>query len=142
MESFLNLLWAAMSVVALGLWRWHAASAERDRRREPLREWTAIACALVLLFFAISLTDDLNAEVLFLDDCYAAARRHSGCVAGPQHSPNSGTVVHSYGVAPASRSEIFAPLLAVAKVLPVTQQARLIELPVHLAVRAPPTIGL
>jgi hypothetical protein len=85
MESFLNFLWVLIAMLLVGLWRMRWVRERRDARREPLREGTAIACALVLLFFAVSLTDDLHAEVMLSDDCFTG-RRHSSCMHAPQHS--------------------------------------------------------
>ena len=77
MELFLNLLWVAIAVVAFGFWRTRWLRERPEHRRNPLREWTAFACALVLLFFAVSLTDDLHSELIIFDEC-CASRRHSG----------------------------------------------------------------
>jgi hypothetical protein len=95
MESFLNSLWVVMAMVILGLWRTRWTHEHRHGRRDPLREWTAIACALVLLFFAVSLTDDLHAEVMLSDDCYTG-RRHSSCM---HATPHSGKMVCSLAAA-------------------------------------------
>ena len=80
MESFLNILWVAMALVALGVWRTIWLHERREARRDPLREWTAFACALVLLFFAVSLTDDLHSELIIFDECSASSRHASGLV--------------------------------------------------------------
>jgi hypothetical protein len=85
MESFLNFLWVLIAMLLVGLWRMRWVRERRDARREPLREGTAIACALVLLFFAVSLTDDLHAEVMLSDDCFTG-RRHTSCMHPSQHS--------------------------------------------------------
>jgi hypothetical protein len=76
MESFLNFLWVAIAVGAFCFWRTRWLHERRDHGREPLREWTAFACALVLLFFAVSLTDDLHSELVIFDEC-STCRRHS-----------------------------------------------------------------
>ena len=55
MEAFLNSPWVLIAAVALGIWRTRWQHEQRQSRRDPLREWTAIGCALVLLFFAVSL---------------------------------------------------------------------------------------
>jgi hypothetical protein len=76
MESFLNLLWVAIAAGAFCFWRTRWLHERRDHRRQPLQEWTAFACALVLLFFAVSLTDDLHSELMIFDEC-STSRRHS-----------------------------------------------------------------
>ncbi|HYL69212.1 MAG TPA: hypothetical protein VEX69_08595 [Candidatus Limnocylindria bacterium] len=95
MELFLNCLWVVIAVVIVGLWRMRWTREHRAERREPLREWTAVACALVLLFFAVSLTDDLHAEVMLSDDCFTS-RRHSSCT---HATPHSGKTVGTLAVA-------------------------------------------
>jgi hypothetical protein len=81
MELFLNLLWVAIAVVAFGFWRTRWQRERPENRRDPLREWTAFACALILLFFAVSLTDDLHSELVIFDEC-AGSPRHSLMVSG------------------------------------------------------------
>jgi hypothetical protein len=48
-----------------------------------------MGCALVLLFFVVSLTDDLHAAAMLLDEC-SASRRHSICT---HHSEQSTQIV-------------------------------------------------
>jgi hypothetical protein len=91
MELFLNFFWALIAILTVCLWRRRWMREQRDGHREPLREWTAIACALVLLFFAVSLSDDLHAEVMLSDDCFTG-RRHSSCMHASQ---DSGAVVRT-----------------------------------------------
>ena len=63
MELFLNFLWALIALVALGVWRACWMREQRSQRRDPVREWAAVVCALVLLFFAVSLSDDLHTSL-------------------------------------------------------------------------------
>jgi hypothetical protein len=67
MELFLNLLWLMIALVALGMFH---RSVGRDAGSAGQRRngWVALVCALVLLFFVISLTDDLHQEVVFIED--------------------------------------------------------------------------
>lgn len=95
MELFLNCLWVVIATVIIGLWRTRWTREHRDVRRDPLREWTAITCALVLLFFAVSLSDDLHAEVMLSDDCFTS-RRHSSSAHSTSHS---GKTVRTLAVA-------------------------------------------
>jgi hypothetical protein len=98
MESFLNLLWVAIAAVSFGFWRTRWLHERSERRREPLREWTAFACALVLLFFAVSLTDDLHSELVIFDEC-SATRRHSLALVRPHDAPPHPTFALSPSVA-------------------------------------------
>jgi hypothetical protein len=95
MELFLNLLWVLIAAGAIGVWRTCWRSEKPRSRRESLREWTAMGCALVLLFFAVSLTDDLYAAAMLLDEC-SASRRHS---ISSHHSEQSRQIVKQSGPA-------------------------------------------
>lgn len=95
MEAFLNFLWVLIAAVALGIWRTRWQHEQRQSLRDPLREWTAIGCALVLLFFAVSLTDDLHSEIVLFDEC-STGRRFSTCA---QHAPQAGKNVQHSGLA-------------------------------------------
>jgi len=98
MESFLNILWMAIAAVAFGFWRTRWLHDRSDRRRDPLREWTAFACALVLLFFAVSLTDDLHSELVIFDEC-SASRRLSTSLVRSHDAPPHPTFALSSGAA-------------------------------------------
>lgn len=93
MELFLNLLWLSMALAALALWRTQWAHQRQDGRLAPWRQWTAFASAAVLLFFAVSLTDDLHADLILFDEA-SSGRRHSlrlDCHRdAPQHTPHPG----------------------------------------------------
>jgi hypothetical protein len=104
MESFLNILWVAIAAVAFGFWRTRWLHDRSERRRDSLREWTAFACALVLLFFAVSLTDDLHSELVIFDEC-SASRRHSLALVRSHDAPPHPTFALSSGVA---RQQLFA----------------------------------
>jgi hypothetical protein len=95
MELFLNLLWVLIAAGAIGVWRTCWRSERPRSRRDSLREWTAMGCALVLLFFAVSLTDDLYAAAVLLDEC-SASRRHS---VSSHHSEHSREIVKEAGPA-------------------------------------------
>jgi hypothetical protein len=95
MELFLNLLWVLIAAGAIGVWRTCWRRQKPRSRRDPFREWTAMGCALVLLFFAVSLTDDLYAAAMLLDEC-SANRRQTIC---GHHSEQSKQVVKKAGSA-------------------------------------------
>jgi hypothetical protein len=76
MESFLNFLWVLIALAALGTWRACWMHEYRSRRRDPVREWAAVICSLVLLFFAVSLSDDLHSNLVLLEEG-AGGRKHA-----------------------------------------------------------------
>jgi hypothetical protein len=115
MELFLNILWFLITVAGLILWRTRWAQRSRIRRHAAWHEWTAFACSMVLLFFVVSLTDDLHAELMLIEDC-SSSRRHAACVACPHHSSLENTsTMHPSAVLPAGPK--FDSLAIVAPVL-------------------------
>lgn len=85
MELFLNILWLFIAFGLLGLWRTRWARQQHLAQRDPLREWTAFSCTLVLLFFAVSMTDDLHFDIALFDEC-SASRRHSASLTCHHHA--------------------------------------------------------
>jgi hypothetical protein len=98
MELFLNILWVMIAVAGVAVWRMRWQRQARIRRHAKWREWTAVASVLVVLFFAVSLTDDLHAELVFLEDC-STSRRHAICLEGPHSSPQRHTLPAGFGFA-------------------------------------------
>ncbi len=91
MELFLNLLWLLIAVVSVAYWCRHAPPDAAKRRPQCI----ALACALLLLFPVISLTDDLHAEVMLIEDGNTA-KRHAGSAAGAVgHAAHGKHVTHS-----------------------------------------------
>jgi hypothetical protein len=84
MELFLNILWFV--IATLGLCVWRVRWAHQPREHSPWRQGTAFASALVLLFFMVSLTDDLHSELVYFEEC-TANRRHTVCLACTHEAP-------------------------------------------------------
>lgn len=119
MELFLNILWLLIATCALALWRLVWKRQARSSRPEPLQEWTAFACALVFVFFAVSLSDDLHADVILADDC-ARGRHHSLVWACSHPSQESKVAAHSsLGAAP-SRGGLSVSLPGAGRIVPAT----------------------
>jgi hypothetical protein len=87
MELFLNFLWVLIAVFGLSVWRvcW---APTRSGQRKPLHEWTAAVAALVLLFFAVSLSDDLRSNLLLFEE--SNGRRQVAALAGAHSSEPGG----------------------------------------------------
>ena len=90
MELFLNLLWVLIALGLLGTWRMQWVHQRRRTRRHSVQEWAAISVALVLLFFAVSLTDDLHSELLLMAECSGNRRSLVCSISAHQFLP-SGT---------------------------------------------------
>lgn len=83
MELFLNILWMLIAVALLGTWRTRWIHERRRTLRHSIQEWSAVSVALVLLFFAVSMSDDMHSEIVVLEEC-AASKRYSVC-SSPAH---------------------------------------------------------
>jgi len=93
MELLLNILWMLIAVGLIGIWRTRWIHQRRHSSRRSLQEWSAVSLALVLLFFAVSMTDDLHAEIVALEEC-SATKRDLVCLQGAHALPQSGTALH------------------------------------------------
>ncbi len=71
MESFLNLLWLLLVLLSFALWRMKWCQGPRG---ESFRGAVGLSCVLVLLFFAISLTDDLHEVPALAEDTSSPCR--------------------------------------------------------------------
>ena len=61
MELLLNILWLALALPAVWMWRHKPACANHPQRFGSWRPFLLFGCALVLLFPVVSATDDLQA---------------------------------------------------------------------------------
>jgi UDP-N-acetylmuramyl pentapeptide phosphotransferase/UDP-N-acetylglucosamine-1-phosphate transferase len=102
METFLNLLWLLLALTSAALWiaYWRQALFARGRRRQVFYSAVGLICVLVLMFFAISLTDDLYEITALVEDAALVSARASKLSA--QHhrvvhsQPDLGTVTSSF----------------------------------------------
>jgi len=68
MELSLNVLWLAVVLTTTVVWKTGWAQLPRRTSRTALEQWTALASISIFLFFAISLSDDLHAETVIIED--------------------------------------------------------------------------
>lgn len=101
MELFLNILWGLIALAGAVIWRTRWTGQARLRRHAAWREWSAFVCAMVLLFFVVSLTDDLHADLMLFEEC-SGSRRQATCVACPHHSspPDGCVAAHVWAILP------------------------------------------
>jgi hypothetical protein len=119
MELTLNIVWALIAVCGLYVWRIHWARQEACTQRTALQQWTAFTCGLVLLFFAVSLTDDLHSEIVLFDEC-ASGRRYSA-VGSCAHAALDATKVPAVcGVAILPRTAAPEQFLAISTIFTVS----------------------
>jgi hypothetical protein len=143
METFLNILWLLIAAGVLALWRTRWAHQHRQpgyTRRNPSQEWTAVGCALVLLFFAVSLTDDLHFEIVLFDEC--ATGRRSAVGISSHDAAHGRTTVHApaaYDFTPAASPD---RLRVIGTVLPLVFSEDANGEFAAPSGRAPPSISL
>jgi hypothetical protein len=77
METILNLIWLAITVAAVWLWRFRWSVSRKGRAHTIRIEAVAMVCVLALLFPVISLTDDLHPETVAVD---AASGKRNACL--------------------------------------------------------------
>ena len=77
METFLNLVWLAVTVAAIWLWRFRWTVSRRNQKHSTRMEAAAMVCFLALLFPVISLTDDLHPETVAVD---ASSGKRNACL--------------------------------------------------------------
>jgi hypothetical protein len=142
MELFLNILWVMIALGALGVWRivWSRQPPRSSRR--PLQEWTAFACALVFVFFAVSLSDDLQAATILADDC-ASGRHHSmiwSCGHAPHGDASASRAPFAAAALPAARFP--EPVQIAWRIAPATVECVGGNYRSSIAVRGPPLVWL
>jgi hypothetical protein len=83
MEVFLNSIWLLVAIGAFLLWQTEEEEGTCERRDHSSRyRFLALACALVLLFPVISLTDDLHAEQFAMEDSSRSVMKARNMVHG------------------------------------------------------------
>jgi len=97
MELFLNVLWLLMAAGVLWTWRARWIHQRNRTLRHSLQEWTAVSVALILLFFAVSMTDDLHLDVVLFDECSTNRRSSSLSVDSHQPALRLGVTLHGAG---------------------------------------------
>jgi uncharacterized membrane protein YcjF (UPF0283 family) len=79
MEALLNLVWLLLALTSTTLWvvYWRRDIFARSRRKQILYSAVGLMCVLVLMFYAISLTDDLYEIAALVEDAALVSARSS-----------------------------------------------------------------
>jgi hypothetical protein len=141
MELFLNIVWALIALCGLYLWRTQWVRQEACAKHTALQQWTAFTCGLVLLFFAVSLTDDLHSEIVLFDEC-ASGRRYSAVGSCAHASPDATKIPAVCGVAILPRVAAPERFLAVSTIFTVSHFPLFRFRSEHSSGRAPPVVIL
>ncbi len=88
METLLNLVWLLLALTSTTLWvvYWRHDLFVRGRRKQVLYSAVGLMCVLVLMFYAISLTDDLYEIAALVEDAALVSARSSK-ISNQQHRP-------------------------------------------------------
>jgi hypothetical protein len=87
MEQFLNFFWLAITQVTTLTWVIVRVRKKPGSRCRPFQEAAGLGCAFLLLFFPISMTDDLHFEMVLIE---GGDQRHSTVLACPDDQPSPG----------------------------------------------------
>jgi hypothetical protein len=79
METILNLVWLAVTVAGVCLWRFRWTVSRKNPTHSMRMEAVAMVCILALLFPVISLTDDLHPEIALMDA--SSGKRNASLIA-------------------------------------------------------------
>jgi hypothetical protein len=74
MELILNLVWLFIATFLICVWRIQWIHQGPGRAHGRVRQWSAVSLALVLLFFAVSMSDDIHSEIVALEELSANKR--------------------------------------------------------------------
>jgi choline-glycine betaine transporter len=129
MEVFLNAVWVL--VASLGALSWHILGQRPQPGRRERLALTALACALVLLFPIISVTDDLRAEQTPVEDAAATVKKLKSTTENDRghHHPLTGALTSAAAHSPREVESLVEASLAPA--------IRRVTLAAHCG-RAPP----
>lgn len=97
MELLLNLLWMLIAVAVLWTWRTRWIYQRQRIIGVSLREWTAVSVALILLFFAVSMSDDLHMEMALFEDSSASRRGSPHSIDAQDPTAHCGVALHGAG---------------------------------------------
>jgi len=138
METTLNVVWLLLVVAALCVWqrRWVRQRAGSQRNR--FQEWTAFVCVMVMMFYVVSMTDDLHPEIFVCDG--STSGRRTVLVRPPAHRlAVKGGAASSPSAAVTARVDFANPLAFAGAINPSDQSATL-QFAVDRAIaRAPPS---
>jgi hypothetical protein len=140
METFLNLVWLLLVIAALCVWQRLWVRQKSPSQRNTFQEWTAFACVMVLMFYVVSMTDDLHPEILLADGC--STGRRSMLVRPAAHRPSAKSrVASSPSAAVLRRADSALALNSAGTIQPWEQFSILFFSRDRSVARAPPHIA-
>lgn len=108
MELALNLVWVCVAIAGIGLlWDSLSCPAHANRPTGNWRKIVAMSSALIILFFVISMTDDLHGQEIMVEDNKFSRIVNGAGISAPSLSAHAISAVFLVSSALAS----FAPVL-------------------------------
>jgi hypothetical protein len=98
MELFLNISAIVTVLALLVIWRAHWVRQPGRCIRNATRECMAVCCLAILTFFAISMTDDLQGDLMVMEEC-TLSRSQSVVVSATHHLHHERVRIHAVNVA-------------------------------------------
>jgi hypothetical protein len=141
MELLLNLFWMVIAVSLIGMWRARWVHQRRRTLRHSIREWSAVSVALVLLFFAVSMSDDLHSEIVALVES-SSTKRNPIWSPGAIPLPRLGAPPHAPVAAVVPRASAVVSWNSVEKVSLVGRRSDFLPVEGRHSGRAPPVSSL
>jgi len=140
METILNLVWLAVTLAALWLWRFRWKGALRKPGHDVRLEAVAMICILALLFPVISLTDDLHPQVIPVE---ASSSKRARVLLAAQHAHGSqaGTTSHQQLAFDFVGAATVNPRMQSAGSLPHARVPQLLSRSAAASGRAPPSFA-
>lgn len=139
METILNLIWLAVTLAGVWVWRFRWFPSRGNQRERIFPEAVATLCLIALLFPVISLTDDLHPEIM-IAECASAKRNLSLMIAGGRQAHDSAPTRHT----PAQTALLAATLARMGQSSADLVQAVQVTLPISSSdvrtARAPPSL--
>jgi len=123
-ELFLNIVWVVVAAAVLGTWRINWVHQRKRTLLRSIWEWTSICVVLVLLFFAVSMTDDLHSDLIVFEECSSSRRNSVLVVAGPEQDSSVPALHTDFAVAAPPVASLDAPLHALHVVEPFTPRIK------------------
>lgn len=98
MELLLNIVAVVTILALLVIWRAHWVRQPGRGGRNATQECMAVCCLAILTFFAISMTDDLQCDVMVMEEC-SLSRSQSVTVSATHHFFHEKLRIHTASVA-------------------------------------------
>jgi hypothetical protein len=118
MELALNLIWLFLAIVGIAILGCNLSRAPERGNREPSngQKIVAMTCALIILFFVVSMTDDLHDQEVAVEESrlLRVTGAHAAALLSSSHTMSpaipalffAGILIFATGALPSARSQL------------------------------------